>query len=145
MFKNPDFDLETVFLIDCVQKGIKIDKSAVKYLRKLKVIEGKAPNIFLSATISETIGEKDRYVKNKAFDDQYYKDLIVKYLEQYGSAKKKDIRTLLWDKLPEIMEDKQKEDKVRNLLSSMRKKGIITTSSKNQQKSSWILVNKVIQ
>ena len=43
------------------------------------------------------------------------------------------------------MEDKQKEDKVRNLLSSMRKKGIITTSSKNQQKSSWILVNKVIQ
>ena len=109
------------------------------------MIEGKAPNIFLSATISETIGEKDRYVKNKAFDDQYYKDLIVKYLEQYGSAKKKDIRTLLWDKLPEIMEDKQKEDKVRNLLSSMRKKGIITTSSKKQQKSSWILVNKVIQ
>lgn len=71
--------------------------------------------------------------------------LIVKYLEQYGSAKKKDIRTLLWDKLPEIMEDKQKEDKVRNLLSSMRKKGIITTTSKNQQKSSWVLVDKTIQ
>lgn len=145
LFKNPDFDLETVFLIDCVQKGIRIDKSAVKYLRKLKVIEGKVPNIFLFATISETIGEKDQYVKNKAFDDQYYKDLIVKYLEQYGSAKKKDIRTLLWDKLPEIMEDKQKEDKVRNLLSSMRKKGIITTTSKNQQKSSWVLVDKTIQ
>lgn len=145
LFKNPDFDLETVFLIDCVQKGIRIDKSAVKYLRELKVIEGKVPNIFLSATISETIGEKDQYVKNKAFDDQYYKDLIVKYLEQYGSAKKKDIRTLLWDKLPEIMEDKQKEDKVRNLLSSMRKKGIITTTSKNQQKSSWVLVDKTIQ
>lgn len=63
LFKNPDFDLETVFLIDCVQKGIKIDKAAVKYLRKLKVIEGKMPNIFLSATISETLGEKTQYVK----------------------------------------------------------------------------------
>jgi len=142
LFKNPDFDLETVFLIDCVQKGIKIDKEAVKYLRKLNIIEGKMPNIFLSATISETIGEKDRYVKNKAFDNQYYKDLIIKYLEQYGSAKRKDVQTLLWDKLPEIMGDKQKEDKIRNLLTSMRKQGIIMTNSSNQQKSSWILADK---
>ena len=142
MFKNPDFDLETVFLIDCVQKGIKIDKEAVKYLRKLNIIEGKMPNIFLSATISETIGEKDRYVKNKAFDNQYYKDLIIKYLEQYGSAKRKDVQTLLWDKLPEIMGDKQKEDKIRNLLTSLRKQGIIRTDSGNQQKSSWILADK---
>ena len=127
LFKNPDFDLETVFLIDCVQKGIKIDKKAVKYLRKLKVIEGKMPNIFLSASISEVIGEKTQYVKNKAFDDQYYKDLILKYLERYGKAKKKDVRELLWDKLPEIMEDKQKEAKVRNLLSALRRKNLITT------------------
>ena len=145
LFKNPDFDLETVFLIDCVQKGIKIDKDAVKYLRKLKIIEGKIPNLFLSATISETIGEKDRYVKNKAFDDQYYKDLIVKYLAQYGSAKRKDINALLWDKLPSIMEDKRKEDKIRNLLTSLRKQGIIRTDSGNQQKSSWILADKIKQ
>lgn len=69
----------------------------------------------------------------------------MKYLEQYGSAKKKDIRKLLWDKLPEIMEDKQKEDKIRNLLSSMRKKGIITTNSRNQQRSSWILTDEFTQ
>ena len=79
-------------------------------------------------------------VKNKAFNDQYYRDLIVKYLEQYGSAKKKDVRELLWDKLPEVMDDKQKESKVKNLLAQMRRTGIITTDSENQQKSSWILV-----
>lgn len=84
-------------------------------------------------------------MKNKAFDDQYYKDLIVKYLEQYGKAKKKDIRILLWDKLPEVMTDKQKEDKIRNLLSALRKKNIITTDSKNQQRSSWILVSQLKQ
>ena len=140
LFANPDFDLETVFLIDCVQKRIKIDKEAVKHLRKLKVIEGMSPNIFLSASVSETIGEQSQYVKNKAFNDQYYRDLIVKYLEQYGFAKKRDVRELLWDKLPEVMDDKQKESKVKNLLAKMRRMGIITTDSENQQKSSWILV-----
>lgn len=140
LFANHDFDLETVFLIDCVQKRIKIDKEAVKHLRKLKVIEGMSPNIFLSASVSETIGEQSQYVKNKAFNDQYYRDLIVKYLEQYGSAKKRDVRELLWDKLPEVMDDKQKESKVKNLLAKMRRMGIITTDSENQQKSSWILV-----
>ena len=97
-------------------------------------------NIFLSASVSETIGEQSQYVKNKAFNDQYYRDLIVKYLEQYGSAKKRDVRELLWDKLPEVMDDKQKESKVKNLLAQMRRMGIITTDSGNQQKSSWILV-----
>ena len=97
-------------------------------------------NIFLSASVSETIGEQSQYVKNKAFNDQYYRDLIVKYLEQYGSAKKRDVRELLWGKLPEVMDDKQKESKVKNLLAQMRRMGIITTDSENQQKSSWILV-----
>lgn len=50
------------------------------------------------------------------------------------------VRELLWDKLPEVMDDKQKESKVKNLLSRMRRMGIITIDSENQQKSSWILV-----
>ena len=145
LFANPDFDLETVFLIDCAQKRIKIDKDAIKYLRKLKVIKGKSPNIFLSASVSKTIGEQSQYVKNKAFNDQYYRNLIVKYLEQYGSAKKRDVKELLWDKLPEVMDDKQKESKIVNLLTSMRKKEIIKTNSKNQQISFWILTEKFKQ
>ena len=84
-----------------------------------------------------------KLAKNKAFNDQYYRDLIVKYLEQYGSAKKRDVRELLWDKLPEVMDDKQKESKVKNLLSQMRRTGIITTDSENQQRSSWILVKNL--
>ena len=48
-------------------------------------------------------------------------------------------------KFGKIMEDKQKEDKIRNLLSSMRRKNIITTDSSNKQVSSWILVSKFKQ
>ena len=139
LYDHPEFDLQTVFLLDRVQKGKPISKEATDYLRKLKLVEGRINNLYLSADAAKSIDQEAEYIKNKGFDNQYYKDLVVKYLEQYGKAKKKDIRALLWDKLPEILDDKQKEDKMRNLLSSMKRNGIITTDSPNQQKSSWIL------
>lgn len=139
LYDHPELDLQTVFLLDRVQKGNDISKEAVEHLRKMKLVEGRITNLFLSADAAKSIEQEAEYIKNKGFDDQYYKDLIVKYLEQYGKAKKKEIRTLLWDKLPEILSDKQKEDKIRNLLSALKRKGVITTDSANQQKSSWIL------
>ena len=42
--------------------------------------------------------------------DKYYKDLIVEYLKQYDKARKKEIRELLWDKLPDALSEKQKEN-----------------------------------
>ena len=85
------------------------------------------------------MGEEAKYIKNRAFDDQYYRDLIVEYLKQYGKAQKKDIRDLLWDKLPAALSDKQKENKIHNLLAALRKQGTIAKDSKNQQHSRWML------
>ena len=56
--------------------------------------------------------------------------------EQYSSWL---IRELLWDKLPDALSEKQKENKIRNLLYSLKQKQIIETDSTNQQKSNWIL------
>lgn len=53
-------------------------------------------------------------------------------LKQYKKAKKKDIRKLLWDKLPNILSDAQKENKIHNLLASLKKQGIIGKDSENQ-------------
>lgn len=39
----------------------------------------------------------------------------------------------------DILDDKQKDYKIRNLLASMKKAGIIKTDSENQQRSYWIL------
>ena len=79
------------------------------------------------------------YIKNKGFDDKYYKDLIVEYLKQYEKAKKSEIRELLWDKLPDALSNQQKENKIHNLLTSFKKTGVIDKDSPNQQKSNWIL------
>ncbi len=116
-----------------------VSDDAVNFLRENKMVEGRKNNLYLSAEVSHIIDEEAQYIRNKAFDDQYYKDLIIQYLQQYGKAKKKDLRQLLIDKLPDSLSNKQKEAKLGNLLTSLRKKGVIKTSDSNQQKSYWIL------
>lgn len=139
LFENPDFDLSTVYLIDRVQKHAPISKEAIKELRRLGVIEGKAPNIYVSAKVAESTDTKAQYVKNKGFDDEYYKKLIISYIETYEKGKKKDFIELLADKLPDTMDEKQKNSKVRNLLGSLKNEGRITTDSENKRLANWIL------
>lgn len=139
LYDHQDLDLQTVFLLDRVQKGLSIDKTDAEKLRSLKLVEGRLSSLYLSASVSKSINESANYIKNKGFDDKYYKDLIVQYLKEYRRAKKKDIRNLLWDKLPNVLSDAQKENKIKNLLAGMKNKGIIVPDSTNQQKSYWIL------
>lgn len=139
LYEHQDLDLQTVFLLDRVQKGLPIDKEDAEKLRVAKLVEGRITSLFLSASAAKSIDDGASYIKNKGFDDKYYKDLVVEYLRQYTTAKKKDIRKLLWEKLPDALSDTQKENKIRNLLTSMKKAGVIDTDSDNQQKSNWIL------
>ena len=139
LFEHPEFDIETVFLIDQVQKGKSISSDAVKYLRKLKVIEGRQPNIYVSANIAKTLDEKDKYLKNKAFDDEYYKNMIVKYLKTYGYATREDVRKLLSDKLSNTLSVDQKESKIKNILQAMKREGVIEVLEKKAQNTKWVL------
>lgn len=139
LYDNPDFDIETVFLIDRIQKHKAISKDAVKYLRKLGVIEGKMPNIYISAKIAESIDGKAQYIRNRGFDDEAYCQWIVNYLTTYKKAKKKDFMLLLQDKLPDSLDEKQKEAKVKYLLRKMKQDGIITTDSDNKRLANWIM------
>lgn len=139
LYDHQDLDLQTVFLLDRIQKGLSVEKEDVDRLRGQKLIEGRMTSLYLSASVAKSIEEGTTYIKNKGFDDKYYKDLIVEYLKQYGKAKKKDIRELLWDKLPDALSDKQKEYKVGNLLAVLKKNNIIDTNSTNQQRSWWVL------
>lgn len=139
LYDHQDLDLQTVFLLDRIQKGLPIEKEDVDRLRSQRLVEGRLTSLYLSASAAKSIDESTSYIKNKGFDDKYYKDLIVEYIKQYGKAKKKDIRELLWDKLPDALSDAQKEHKVSNLLAALRKANVIDTDSVNQQRSYWIL------
>ncbi|SEP83412.1 ATP-dependent DNA helicase RecG [Lachnospiraceae bacterium RM5] len=141
LFDNPDLPLEVTYLLDKVQKGQgkELSDENIKLLRKNGFIEGRKGNLYLSSGAAAKINEKVQYIKNRGFDDQYYKDMIVKYLKKYKKGQKKDFKELIWDKLPESLDENQKNDKIRNLLQSMKRSGTITTDSDNQQKSNWIL------
>ena len=139
LYDNPSYDLTTVYLIDRVQKHEPINKDAVKYLRKLGVVEGKVPNLYISAKVAESIDEKAQYVKNKGFDDEAYKKWIISYLETYHKGTRREFLVLLDDKLPATMDAKKKESKVKNLLQALKNDGLITTDSPNKRLANWIL------
>lgn len=141
LFKNPRMDLETAFLLDKVQKHKPIDKEDAAKLRKEKLIEGRLPNLYISAPIAKTLDQKPEYVKNKGFSDKYYKDLIVEYLSEWKTGRKADFVKLLNNKLPERLSEHQKEGKVKNYLQALRHTGIITTQTSETGKRSriWIL------
>ena len=93
----------------------------------------------MSATIAEIIDGKAQYIKNKGQSEQYYKQMIIDYLKQWGKGTKNDFIELLGDKLPDVLNEKQKANKVRNYLTAMRLAGIITRADGNRRTSVWVL------
>ena len=79
---------------------------------------------------------KADYIKNKSFGDDYYRDLILKYIRKYHRATKDDISALVLNLLPPILSSKQKASKVTNLLSSLRIRGLIEYKG-----GFWVLKN----
>lgn len=58
-------------------------------------------------------------------DDMFYQRLIISYLEEFGSASRQDINKLLFTKLGDMLTDDEKNKKVGNLLTSLRREGRI--------------------
>lgn len=128
--RNQDLSLYQIMLLDKVQKHKSLTVEEIKLLKGLHFIEGRKPNYFLSADIvkpTKSTKLKAEYIKNKAFDNDHYRNLIVQYIEKFGKASREDIKTLLWNKLPAHLDEdeKKKEGKITNLLSSLRIAGII--------------------
>ena len=103
-----DLPLGEVILLDRIQKHQSVSKNEAKLLRRDKLIEGRYPILYVAAHIASATGNKAQYIKNRAFDDEHYKKLIIKYLAQYGQATRKEIENLLIDKLSDVLDDNQK-------------------------------------
>jgi ATP-dependent DNA helicase RecG len=112
--------LQDIMALDKVQKRLALTADEEKLLKAKALIEGRKPNFFVAKTLAQQTGQKARYSKNLAFDKQYYLDLICKALKEHGVLARKDIDELLWNKLPDWMDDKQRKAKVGNLLSELR-------------------------
>lgn len=109
----PDMSMSDILLLDKVQKQKRLSDDEIKYMRKKKLIEGRKPNVFLSRNIvrqTKDVGLKATYVKNKSFDDEYFRKLIIQYLEKFSIAKRSDIDDLLMGKLSDVLTIDQKKE-----------------------------------
>jgi len=136
---NGKLTLQEIIALDKVQKRQPLDDGEEKLLKGKSLIEGRKPNFYIEKTIAQKTGQKASYSKNRAFDKQYYLDLICKAIGEHGTMSRKEIDDLLWNKLPDWMDDVQRKHKVGNLLGELRRSGIIR-NAQSMKYPSWVLV-----
>lgn len=141
LINNTDLDLDTVMLLDKVQKKKEISREQATLLRKQNLIEGRYPNVYVSANIAALTGDKSTYIRNRAFDNEHYKKLVIAFIERYKSASRKDIDELLMDKLSDALDEKQKKKKITNLLYEMHKKDSAIRNDGSNKKPKWVLIS----
>ena len=140
--EHNDIDLNSIILLDYIQKKIRVSKKAHKFLKNQKLVEGRYPNIHLSSEVHEVLGRKAEYIKKRGLDSGHYEKLVIEYLRKFKQASRKDIDDLLIDKLPDILTSEQKVNKVRNLIYEMSKRKNIIKNLGTDRQPKWILSSK---
>ena len=102
--------LNDIILLDRVQKKIGITHEQAKHLKSRGLIEGRKPNFYISSDVAKATSQAKDYLTKRGIDDTYCKDMILQYIDQFGSASKKDLDNLLIEKLPSGLSKEQKEE-----------------------------------
>ncbi len=140
LMTQTDLDLGMIMLLDKVQKRRAISADDSKRLRAAKLVEGRYPNLVVAAVVAAATGEKAKHIRDRGFDSQYYRDLIVALIRKHQPVSREDIDRLLLDKLPEVLTDEQKRSKIHNLISSLSGKVIRNVGTR--QASRWVLTKQ---
>lgn len=128
--------LHDIIALDKVQKGQAITEDEADALRKKSLIEGRKNSYTITADIAKHTDQQAEYMQMRGLDDMHYQSLIIEYLKTFEKGRLADFDRMLANKLPQVLDDKQRKNKVRNLLQKMRRDGLVT--SKNQ---TWYLKN----
>ena len=138
LIQKTDLALADILALDRVQKKMPLDDAMVKHLRQAGLIEGRKPNLHVSASVAQATASKADYIRMRGFDDAHYKKMILDLLEKFGSASRQEIDQLLAGKLSDALDEEQKQNKISNLLSNLRRaKRIRNTGSRKAPV--WVL------
>ena len=130
LMNKTELALKTVILLDRVQKSLPIADEDSKQLKQLGLIEGRKPNLHVSSSVAKMTNDKASYIRQRGIDDDYCKKIILDYLKQFGEGRREDFEKILLDKLPEVLDIEQKKNKIKNILQSLRKQGLIGPEGK---------------
>lgn len=140
LIEKADLDLATVIALDKVQKRKRLGPGEIKELRRLKLVEGRADHLFVASKIAALTGDKAQYIRNRAFDDAHYKQMILQFLDEFDTATRKDIDSLIIDKLSDTLTAQQKRKRVGNLLYAMAHRDHSIENRGSDKKPQWTRV-----
>jgi ATP-dependent DNA helicase RecG len=136
--KHPALTLLEITMLDKVQKKKSLNEDEIRYLKEKRLIEGRKPNFHISAQTAEFTEQKADYIKIRGFKDDHYKNMILEYIDKYEFASKEDISELIYDILPKILDEKQKDNKIKNLIYAMSKRDRTIINHGNNRISKWV-------
>ena len=123
LMERADLNLMTAVLLDRVQKGKLITQEAASVLRKQKLIEGRMPNVHISKRIAQVTHSEIEYTELKGLDDDYFREMIIQALSNATKLRRDAINKLLMNKLPKILDEKMKKNRIDYLLKTLRQAG----------------------
>jgi ATP-dependent DNA helicase RecG len=139
LMERKDLPLSQVVLLDRLQKKLAINEAAATMLKKAGLIEGRKPNYFVTASVAQVTGKMDEYIKNRSFDDRYFKDMILEFIHKNGQATKEEIDALLLDKLSTVLDELQRKNKIKNMIYTLSKKDKLIVNQGTNRYSVWKL------
>ena len=142
LMKESALGLWDVIALDKVQKGKPLSNDEFRSLKKKRLVEGRRPNLYVSAAIAAVTETKADYIRKRAFDKRHYMKMVREYLDKFGTATREDFNALLLDKISDALSREQKKNYITNLLQEMRRKSIIRpVGGKRGKGSRWELYN----
>lgn len=140
LIQKTDLPLHDILALDRIQKKLPVPKEIIAHLRKAGLVEGRKPNVYVSAKVASTMSAKAGYIKTRAQDDEFYIKLLTDYLKKFKKATRLEIDNLLMDKLSDALDETQKRKKIENLLTKLRR-GEVIMNQGSRAKSEWVLVS----
>jgi len=139
LMQREDLDLQTVMLLDRVQKRRPITKAEHKRLKAANLVEGRFPNLLVAGHIAAATGEKAKHIRDKGLEDTYYQKMVLELIQAHEPITRSDIDLMLMDKLPEVLTEEQKKRKIHNLLMMLahKEKRILNTGTR--RKPQWVM------
>ena len=138
--RKQDLTLDEIIMLDKVQKKKILSENEIDHLRAKGLIEGRKPNFHISSTVAEKTNLKADYIKTRGLKDDHFKQLIIEYLDKYKQASKEDIDKLLLDILPGVLDEKQRKNKIRNLIYAMSKKDKTIKNQGTNRYPKWLRI-----
>jgi len=138
----PDLSLQEIMLLDKVAKHKELTSEEIIELKQKGLIEGRKPNFYISSRVAGALNEKASYIKQRGFKDAHYKKLILELIDKFGSADKQEIDNLIYDQLPDVLNDKQKKNKVHNLINTMSEKDKTIKNEGSNRYPKWVKVKQ---